>query len=34
MKGNTGDSLGRLTVTFWKSCRAGWSVTTEGAAVT
>lgn len=34
MKGKTGKSLGRLTVVFWMSCRAGWSVTTEGAAGT
>lgn len=34
MKGKTGKSLGRLTVAFWMSCRAGWSVTTEGAAGT
>lgn len=38
MKGKTGESLGRLkakhTAAFQMSCRAAWSVTTEGAAVT
>lgn len=38
MKGKTGESLGRLkakhTAAFQTSCRAAWSVTTEGAAVT
>lgn len=34
MKRKTGGRLGRLAVAFWMSCRAGWSVTTEGAAVT
>lgn len=38
MKGETGENLGRLkakhTAAFWMRCGAGWSVTTEGAAVT
>lgn len=34
MKGQRGESPGRLTVAFWVSCRAGWTVTTEGAALT
>lgn len=38
MEGKTGESLGRLeaehTAAFRMRCGAGWSVTTEGAAVT
>lgn len=34
IKGQRGESPGRLTVAFRVSCRAGWTVTTEGAALT